>query len=74
MPNRRFLRYRSVNEMLTPDGKFFEAKVVTLGGQQYSIADFERAFDTFSRCGMRFEAARTRGELEQLQAAVSGQR
>ena len=44
VPNRRFLRYRSVNEMIYTDGNFFEAKVVTLGGQQYSIADFERAF------------------------------
>lgn len=44
VPNRRFFRHRSVNEMQFSDGGFFNAKVVTLGGHAYSIGEFERAF------------------------------
>lgn len=44
VPGRRFLRYRSVNEMYYSDGSFFEAKAVTIGEQSYTINEFERAF------------------------------
>lgn len=44
VPGRRFLRYRSVNEMLYSDGSFFEAKAVTIGESSYTINEFERTF------------------------------
>ncbi len=44
VPARKFLRYKSVAEMTTPEGAFFDVPVVTLSGREYTLAQFERAF------------------------------
>ena len=44
VPNRKFLRFKSVDEMNFGVGHFFDAPAVNLGGRDYSIAEFERRF------------------------------
>jgi hypothetical protein len=44
VPNRKYLRFKSVDEMNFGEGHFFDAPVVKLGSHDYSIAEFERRF------------------------------
>lgn len=42
VPNRKYLRYSSIDEMNYGEGRFLEAPVLTVDGHTYSIAEFER--------------------------------
>ena len=42
VPNRKFLRYQSVDQMAYGEGRFFDAPVLTLDGRTYSLDAFER--------------------------------
>ena len=42
VPNRKYLRFDSVDEMNFSVGGFFDSPVVNLGGRDYSIAEYER--------------------------------
>lgn len=44
VPNRKFLRYTSVDEMNYSDGTFFDAPVVTIAGRPLSLNAFERVY------------------------------
>jgi len=44
VPGRQFQRYDSVEQMSSPDGRFFDAQVATIEGRSYSMAEFERRF------------------------------
>lgn len=44
VPARGFLRYSSVNQMITYEGPFFDAPVVSVEGRSYSLRQFQRTF------------------------------
>jgi len=44
IPRKKFMRYRAVEEMRSPEGGFFEAKIADVEGLHLSLAEFERRF------------------------------
>jgi len=44
VPGAKFVRYRSVSEMIYSVGGFFDAPAVQIEGRDYSIGEFERVF------------------------------
>lgn len=44
VPDRGRLRYKTLREIRLPEGPFFEAAVINVEGQKYSLDDFERHF------------------------------
>jgi hypothetical protein len=44
IPNQLFTRYKSVEDIRTPEGMFFLARVAQIEGRWYTLAEFERHF------------------------------
>jgi hypothetical protein len=75
VPRRQFQRYESVDQMSSPDGRFFDAIVAQVEGRSYSMTEFERRFvygDTTPMIEPRRRAADPRLMFALCRGSVGG--